>query len=299
MFIASNAAVLLLLMLLLSVQMLVSSASADEVQVCTVDEEATKVVKPLRDFTVEQLGAFVGEDCKEIYVSHNNFVFDVTSRRADLEASDQKDFILGKNITELMNTNSKVREVMQGVLFDVFGQLNENVQVVGLLSAPLPFRRYSLVEMRALSGAERVTELADLDTGSPGNTVLAALANKERLDSPILLALMGRVFDVSYGAAHLYGPGNHYSYFAGHDVSRAMVFYTESIDDSDPITIDKVHGFVAEIQRLDAESTAAEVSSGTPRRAGASDTPKMDSLESWLKVYTVNRRYPVVGELVH
>jgi len=261
--------------LLLGVALQLIQGSDD---VCEVDPEAESVVKPLRDFTVEQLSDFKGADCKEIYVAHNDIVLDVTSHRKDLKDHEDRDLVVGMNITGLMFDNSNVREVMKGVLFDVYDNLNEDIKVVGLLSTPMVAREFHLEELRQFTGAKR----ADADDALQGS--LASVVGKRRLDEPILLAFMGRVYDVSYGAAHLYGPGTHYSMFAGRDISKAMVFYTESVDDSDPVTVDKVHAFVDELKRRDSE--------------GGRGSPNMDSLESWLKVYHVNRKYPVVGQLV-
>jgi predicted heme/steroid binding protein len=267
----------LVVLVLLSVVVQVVFGDAD---VCVADPEEEKVAKPLRDFTVEQLADFKGANCKEIYVSYNNIVFDVTSHRAELANHEEAELILGMNVTGLMVTSPSVREVMKGILFDVYDNVNEDVIVAGLLSEPMTHRQYTLQELRAATGAKRV------ENESAEQTSLDLVAGRERLDEPILLAFMGRVYDVSYGAAHLYGPGGHYSYFSGRDVSRAMVFYTETIDDRSPVTKDNVADFVAELRALDADAKAD---------GGGS---KLDSLEGWLKVYQVNRKYPVVGELI-
>jgi hypothetical protein len=63
----------------------------------------------------------------------------------------------------------------------------------------------------------RVFSPEQLAAGSPGGG-----GGAEAGDSPLLLAILGDVFDVSAGAQH-YGPGASYECFVGRDASKAFV----------------------------------------------------------------------------
>ncbi|KAJ1850926.1 Dihydrodipicolinate synthase [Coemansia sp. RSA 2703] len=90
-------------------------------------------------------------------------------------------------------------------------------------------------------------------------------------DTPILIALKGKVYDVSAGRG-FYGPGSAYNVFAGRDASRLLA--TQSFDDG--ITEEEI---LAPIDRLDDLSE-----------------DDMQSLDSYVGLYSV--KYRLVGELV-
>ncbi|KAJ1721744.1 Dihydrodipicolinate synthase [Coemansia erecta] len=90
-------------------------------------------------------------------------------------------------------------------------------------------------------------------------------------DTPILIALKGKVYDVSAGRG-FYGPGAAYNVFAGRDASRLLA--AQSFDDG--ITEEEIS---APIDKLDDLSE-----------------DDMQSLDSYVGLFSV--KYRLVGELV-
>ena len=74
--------------------------------------------------------------------------------------------------------------------------------IIGRVSAPLPFKDYSLSELLTYK------ECTEIPQG--------------RLDAPILMGINGKVIDVSFGGKEMYGKGGPYFLFAGIDASKAL-----------------------------------------------------------------------------
>ncbi|KAJ2742587.1 Dihydrodipicolinate synthase [Coemansia sp. BCRC 34301] len=91
-------------------------------------------------------------------------------------------------------------------------------------------------------------------------------------NGPILIAVKGKVYDVSLGRG-FYGPGCAYNVFAGRDASRLLA--TQSFDDG---------------------MTEAELDAPIDALDGLTDED-MESLDSYVGLYSV--KYQCVGDLVH
>ena len=85
--------------------------------------------------------------------------------------------------------------------------------------------------------------------------------------APAWLAIRGRVYDVSAGAARFYGPGGPYHHFVGTDASRAFALNCKT----DACVTDDLGG----------------LSRGELRE-----------LDRWLEMYATHDKYTYVGRLV-
>lgn len=90
-------------------------------------------------------------------------------------------------------------------------------------------------------------------------------------DPRVLLAVKGKVFDVTNGKA-FYGPGGPYENFAGHDASRGL-----AKNSFDPEMITPIDQPIDKLEDLDRE--------------------EVQSLDQWYTHF--ENKYPVCGELVN
>lgn len=87
-----------------------------------------------------------------------------------------------------------------------------------------------------------------------------------RVDAPLYVAIKGKIFDVSYGGAEIYGREGPYSCFVGNDVSRSLA--KMSMREEDLLSSD-----VSDLSSLETKQ-----------------------LQEWYDKLT--SKYPIVGELI-
>ena len=195
----------------------------------------------LRDFTLQQLETFNGIKNKEKYFSYNNIVYNITSLSSDSSHSSSDSLNLnefsGKEITTIDINNNPNSNNLQ----DLF----QSLQIVGYLSLP---------ETNLKLNKKELSKYIGIDNKLP-----------DRVHPQVFVAINRRIFDVSYGGFHLYGPGGSYSIFAGKDASRALAKMSFEPDD---INSSNLHDLTEEQRK---------------------------SLDGW---FTSFQKYPIVGTLI-
>ena len=119
--------------------------------------------------------------------------------------------------------------------------------IVGRLSDPMPFREYMVSDLSAFKGKQ--------------------LKPEGRVHSPILVALKGVVYDVSFGGYEMYSEGSGYHVFAGKDASRAFAMMSLKEEDTQ----------------------SSDLSSLTETQ--------QKTLDDWVRKFAETKKYPVVGKI--
>ena len=89
-----------------------------------------------------------------------------------------------------------------------------------------------------------------------------------RIDAPIYMGICGQIIDVSYGGKEMYGKGGPYFLFAGIDASKAL----------------------AKMSFKEEDLGSRDLTDLTPEQ--------QKTLKDWEKKFIVDRKYPVVGNIV-
>jgi membrane-associated progesterone receptor component len=215
----------------------------------------------LRDFTIQQLREFDGNNEKPIYVALRGEVYDVSSAHELYGPGQGYHLFAGRDSsramaklsfeeTDLANPDiSKLNPFEKDALDDWVQKFKYYKQypVVGRISYPPTGQSYTLSELAAHTGI--------------------APAPHDRVHSPILVALNGSVYDVSYGGVEFYGTEGPYAKFAGKDISRALAKMSFSPEDLNSTDL--------------SDATEAQ----------------LKTLADWEKKLRDTRKYPIVGSL--
>eukprot|EP00904_Undaria_pinnatifida_P008944 jgi/Undpi1/517/HiC_scaffold_10.g03981.m1 len=187
--------------------------------------------EPPRNFTREQLMEFDGrDDVTPAYIALRGEVFDVSSKPEHYKKNGGYHLFSGHDASFSLATGSldpadldksySELNAMQNDALDGWVEKYKHYSgypVVGkVVPAPTELREYSLEELRPFNGTTEIPE------------GYAA--------SPIYVGIKGKVYDMSYGGASMYGPGKSYNLFAGRDASVAlakMSFAPEHLDNPD------------------------------------------------------------------
>lgn len=225
------------------------------------EEEAEKEVEPLRDFTLDQLRQFNGEDKdKPIYISLKRDVFDVSSARDFYGEGSSYNCFAGREASRAMALFSFDEADLSNLSLDDLGifQKNELDQwyekyryfkqypIVGKLSIPPKDLKLTRAQLADYKGLQPVPE--------------------GRIDAPIYVGVNGKIFDVSYGGKSMYGEGNTYFIFAGIDASRALAKMSFNKED---------------LENYDISDLTSE---------------QLKVLSDWEK--RLSSKYPIVGEII-
>eukprot|EP00635_Sarcinochrysidales_sp_CCMP3193_P003740 CAMPEP_0118889636 /NCGR_PEP_ID=MMETSP1166-20130328/463_1 /TAXON_ID=1104430 /ORGANISM="Chrysoreinhardia sp, Strain CCMP3193" /LENGTH=277 /DNA_ID=CAMNT_0006828229 /DNA_START=135 /DNA_END=968 /DNA_ORIENTATION=- len=223
--------------------------------------------EPPRDFTPAQLREFDGRNSEKIYVSIKRDVFDVTAKKEMYGPDGSYGTFAGRDASRCLGKMSLDAKDLDGPIDDL---LNSEVDaldewhttfkhikgypVVGRLSEPPPpsERTWTRAELRACLDRDQATPPAG------------------RLHAPLLVAVRGTVYDVSYGGVEHYGPGGPYYRFCGKDASRALA--KMSLDPND----------------IDAAQDSSDLSD--------LDDKENKILDDWQALFA--RKYPAVGTLL-
>ncbi|KAG5177177.1 hypothetical protein JKP88DRAFT_333370 [Tribonema minus] len=218
-------------------RLLMRLGGARQGDVTAAAAKADREPEPLRNFTLEQLKAFTGVNAKgeddedvPIYVALRGEVFDVSQARHaygkegnyHIFAGHDASVSLARHSLDASDLNKMTwEELSHGERDTLDGWIQQfrdykGYPMVGrVVTAPLPdpLPVYTKEQLAAGTGEGPIPDGA------------AA--------APMLVAVAGKVFDVSYGGAPHYGKGCPYNLFVGRDASRAlakMSFDAENLD---------------------------------------------------------------------
>ena len=115
---------------------------------------------------------------------------------------------------------------------------------------------------------------------------LWTMGNHDSEDGGLLLAILGRVYDVTEGD-RFYGPSGTYGHFAGHDVTYALATGCKRMEcvQTDWTKLDK-----------DKESDKPVKGSNAALAAAFSDEEILEA-KKWLSFFHLHDKYPLVGKL--
>ena len=190
------------------------------------EEEEEEEREAPRDFTLEQLREFDGIKSDKIYVAMKGDVFDVSSNRGMYGSDGSYGFLAGRDASRCLAKMSLEASDLDGSIEDLsvsesdaldewhttFKHVKCYPRAGRLSTPPPPETRLSLADLGKCLDQTRPPP--------PG-----------RLQAPLLVAVRGIVYDVSYGGVDHYGPKGPYYKFCGRDASRALA--KMSLDPSD------------------------------------------------------------------
>ncbi|CAM9346089.1 unnamed protein product [Chrysoparadoxa australica] len=215
-----------------------------------------------RNFTARQLQEFDGKDYHQpIYISLRHEVYDVTTGRGFYGKNQAYNLFAGHDASKslaLMSFNLKdidsdyesLEADSQKSLDGWIEQFDHKYVRSGRLITDMPEQRDLTEE-----------ELLEYDGTNPVPEGFAC--------PPIYVGLKGRIFDVSFGGSHLFGPGGPYSMLAGRDATMALA----------KMELDPAVAFDGtEEGSLTAEEAAR--------------------LKTWVRRFRFYKRYPIVGKLI-
>jgi membrane-associated progesterone receptor component len=224
------------------------------------EEEKEEIV--LRDFTIEQLRDFDGKGEQPIYIALKGDIFDVSSAKEFYGEGSGYNCFAGRDATRAMAKLS----------FEEIDLSNSNVDDLGSFELGIledwyiKFKDYKCYPIMGRVSKPiafkdyTLTELLEFKD--------VAVVPEGRLDAPIFMGINGKVIDVSYGGKEMYGKGGPYFLFAGIDASKAlakMSFKPEDLESRD-------------------------LSDLTP--------VQQKTLADWEKKFIIQRKYPVVGNIL-
>mmetsp|Transcript_21212 Transcript_21212/g.27394 ORF Transcript_21212/g.27394 Transcript_21212/m.27394 type:complete len:293 (+) Transcript_21212:147-1025(+) len=237
-------------------------------------EEEEEEMEPVRNFTAKQLAHFDGtkedrgEEFKNVYLSLNGIVFDVTTGKDFYGPEGPYAKFAGRECgiaLAKMSFDEKHLGDLDGVADLNFGEKNQLDEWHQKFKY---YRNYphkgQYVPDKALPKADRILTLEEVAkcSGEPGSEVPEGYAAP-----PIYVVAGDKVFDVSFGGIGFYGPGGPYNRFAGKDASRALA--TMSLDEKD-------------INNSDLSDLSEK---------------QLKTLKDWITSYEEKKGYPVVGKL--
>ncbi|CAM9184948.1 unnamed protein product [Hapterophycus canaliculatus] len=200
------------------------------------DDSAPEPPPPPRNFTIDQLHEFDGRDeATPAYVALRGEVFDVSSKPEHYKQGGGYHVFAGHDASFSLATGSLDPADLEKSWSELNMMENETLDgwvekykhfsgypVVGKVVTPPEPREFSLEELRPFDGASETPE----GYAAP----------------PIYVGVRGKVYDMSYGGAAMYGPGKSYNLFAGRDASVAlakMSFAPENLDKPDMSLLDE------------------------------------------------------------
>jgi membrane-associated progesterone receptor component len=227
-----------------------------------VHEVKPEEITPPRDFTIEQLRDFNGVIEKSIYIAMCGDVYDVTQSSDFYGADGPYHCFAGRDASramaklcfdegELSNSNLSDLGLFERDTLESWISKFKYVKqypIVGKLSHPVKNRKFRVEDLALCNGTQPVPS--------------------DRVHSEILIAVKGKVFDVSYGGVEMYGLDGPYRLFAGIDASRAL---------------GKMSFQPADVTSRDLSDLTAE---------------QLHTLDEWEEKFIVKKKYPVVGSLV-
>lgn len=223
-------------------------------------EEEEELPDP-RDFTAEQLRDFNGVVNPSIYVALKDDIYDVTKSVEYYGPEGPYHCFAGRNATRAMAKLSFEESELSNPDYSNLGPFERDTlddwvskfkhykayPIVGRLSTPLPFREYLVSDLSAFKGKQEKPE--------------------GRIHCPILVAVKGVVYDVSFGGHEMYCEGSGYHVFAGKEASRSLALM--SLKEEDSLSTDL--------------SDLTETQQKT--------------LDDWALKFSEKKKYPVVGKI--
>lgn len=265
----------IIVMTFMVVIMLRGLLSSPSRRVATPKEEPQKEEEKItpRDFTIEQLREFNGVDNPKIYIAMKGEVYDVTKAADYYGPEGTYNCFAGRDASRAMAKLSFEESELGNPRIDDLGPFERDVleqwvekfkfykgyPVVGKISTPKRDRIFTRDELKLYRGIPP----SDIPEGQSQSHIPA-----DRVDSEILVAVKGNVYDVSYGGTEHYGPGGSYHLFAGIDASRALA--KMSFDSSD-------------VNSSDLSDLTEE---------------QLKILDDWEAKFQMKKRYPIIGRLV-
>ena len=251
-----------------------SNAGTDPMQE-KYDQKQEKAKEPKRNFTKAQLSHFDGtkedktEESKDVYLSLNGTVFDVSSRRDFYGPGGPYEKFAGRECgiaLAKMSFDENLLDDMDGVADLNFGEKNQldewHEKFQYYRNYPIKGKYVPDKILKSLSERKMTMEEVSKHTGEEGADVPEGYGT-----APIYVVAGDKVFDVSFGGVTSYGPGGPYSKFAGKDASRALA--TMSLDEKD-------------INNSDLSDLSEK---------------QIKTLKDWIKTYEEKKLYPVVGRI--
>eukprot|EP00640_Fibrocapsa_japonica_P002373 CAMPEP_0113938032 /NCGR_PEP_ID=MMETSP1339-20121228/4470_1 /TAXON_ID=94617 /ORGANISM="Fibrocapsa japonica" /LENGTH=278 /DNA_ID=CAMNT_0000940963 /DNA_START=93 /DNA_END=929 /DNA_ORIENTATION=+ /assembly_acc=CAM_ASM_000762 len=218
---------------------------------------------PPRNFTADQLKEYNGESQEKIYLSMKGKVFDVSRKTQSYGPEGPYHLFAGRECGRSLAKMSFEEEDLGTARVDDLSSMEKDqlknwmedfefykqYPVVGrLVAAPKGDKEYTCEELRKSNGCQEVPE------------GYAA--------APILIAVKGTVFDMSFGGVGFYGPGGPYHVMAGRDASRSLAKMSLDVNDVE-----------------------------SPDISDLNDKEKK-VLDDWFTRFLEVRKYPVCGKLV-
>ncbi|CAM9831649.1 unnamed protein product [Sphacelaria rigidula] len=195
------------------------------------DDTEPEPPEPPRNFTLKQLHEFDGRDeATPAYVALRGEVYDVSSKPEHYKVGGSYHLFSGHDASYSLATGSLNKadldkscdnitamedEQLDGWV-EKFKHYNEYPVVGKVVPPPAEWKEFTIAELRPFDGTSETHE--------------------DRAAPPIYVGVRGKVFDMSYGGAAMYGPGKTYNLFAGRDASVAlakMSFAAEHLDNPD------------------------------------------------------------------
>uniref|UniRef100_A0A7S2V6T0 Cytochrome b5 heme-binding domain-containing protein n=1 Tax=Fibrocapsa japonica TaxID=94617 RepID=A0A7S2V6T0_9STRA len=213
----------------------------------THDEIVEEVPETLRNFSADQLKEYDGESNEKVYLAFRGKVLDVSGKANVFGPGGAYHHFAGKDFSQLHNEglDSSSADANLASVAKVL-TASSKFPVLGNLVQINPDKEYTLEELGRANGRQEIPE----GYSSP----------------PILIAVKGTVFDMSFGGNDFYGPGRGYHVMAGRDASRALAKMSLDVKDVEsPNTLDLTES-------------------------------EKDVLENWYKKFC--GKYPICGKLI-
>jgi len=181
--------------------------------------EETAEEDPPRDFSIEQLREFDGENGKPLYVSLRGEVYDVSSARDFYGKGNAYHCFVGREASRAMAKLSFDEEVLSNTRLDDLNAMELDV-LDNWIEKFKHFKCYPVRGRCSEPPKNLSITLAEI-SAFKGNSTTAKVP-EGRIDAPIYLGINGKVLDVSYGGKENYGPDGPYCVLTGIDASRAL-----------------------------------------------------------------------------
>lgn len=232
-----------------------------------MDEE--EIPEPPRNFTCEQLRCFDGckdekGNDKDVYLSLNGIVFDVTKGREFYGPDGPYEAFAGHECgvaLAKMSFEAQHLDDLSGCMDLNFGEKNE---LDNWISKFRDFRCYPVKGRLVVDmpDPDRELTMADVQKHDGKGEIPDGYAA-----APIYIGANGKVFDMSFGGVTFYGVGCPYGIFAGRDASRALAKMSLNAADLDNCSIDDL------------------------------TEKELKIMNDWIKTFEERKKYPIVGKL--
>jgi len=191
----------------------------------TTKEEAEDRV-PIRNFNLQQLSLFDGEDGKPIYIALKRDVFDVSRARAFYGSNAKYNFLAGHDASISLAKLKYGVEYLDN--FDSGVQLSkkEKRELENWYKSYKDYKEYPLIGKLVTPPQPRQISLEELNQMNGKQSIPEGYAA-----APMCIGINGNIYDVSFGGAPFYQEGASYNIFVGKDVSRALAKLSFSDDD--------------------------------------------------------------------